>query len=87
LTVRLLQVAGGDVIADGVAEDIFLGAFGSDILCAFADDHHQLAFMFHLFRLRRQDDGSPVAMIEEGGLKKMSGTLGTSLPNSLACST
>ena len=56
LTVSLLQVAGSDVIADGVTENIFLGAFCGDVLRALADDHHQLAFMFHLFRLRRQDD-------------------------------
>ena len=59
LAVGLLQVAGGDVIPDGVAQHIVPRRLGSGVPSAFADDHHQLRFMLHLLGLRRKQDGAP----------------------------
>ena len=54
--VGALQVAGGDVIGDGVAEGMRQGVAGLDPAPALADHQGELGFMLHLARLGRQAD-------------------------------
>src|SRR5260221_1708149 len=60
LTVRLLQIARSDIVANSVAEDIFLCGVGCDVSRALTDYNHQFRFMLHLGGLRRKDDRIPV---------------------------
>src|SRR5690606_37767384 len=56
LTVRALQVAGGDVIGHGVAEYVFESAIDGDILRDAPDDDRELALEIGALRLARTHD-------------------------------
>ena len=66
LAVAALQVAGRDVVGDGVAEDDGQGVLGLDVLAEPADDDGELALVADLRGLRRHDDR--VAGPDDGGV-------------------
>ena len=88
LAVFLLQVAGGDVVGQGEAANV--GApvgFAEQVAGAAADDQRQFAFEVDAGRSWRACGRCRRgASSDEGGLKKSSGSVGSSLPSSLAWS-
>ena len=52
-----LDVAGADVVDDGVAEDILLPVFCGDLVAGFADDYGELGFVVGLLADPGEDDG------------------------------
>ena len=54
--VRVLQISGGDVVGDGVAEDMVHCGVGVDPTTLLANHNGNFGLMLHLFGLGRQDD-------------------------------
>lgn len=76
LVVTPLQVAGGDVVADGVAEDVVQGVLGFDPAPGLADDDGQLGFMLDVVGLGRDEDGFAGCDDRAGRLEEEEGYLG-----------
>ena len=70
LSVAALQIAGGDVVGDGVTQDVSIGRLRRDPAAGLTDDHSQLGLVLDLLRLRRQADRLTVADDGAGRLKE-----------------
>ena len=88
LQVRLLDVAGGEVVAAGVAEDHVVDALLRDVLADPADDDAQLGLEGDFLGELRQDDRDRWARPRRCWASgTAAAAAGTSLPSSRACST
>ncbi len=84
LAVEVLQVARGYVVHNGVAEDVLPGAFAVlHLVAAPADQDSEFALVIDTFLLRvGRTIAPPGASRAEGGLLKMSGSVGISCASS-----